>query len=155
MKSKLTKLSTPALAILLNILGTIPASAVDDVCNTGASDEVKEAAGCPGYGTGDDLPNVVINILNAVIGVAALVSVIWIVIGGASYITSSGDPNKVKKARETIIFACIGLVVCVLAFAIVNFVISRFIKNELPASSYTSKSACEKAGFTWKNSKCQ
>ena len=41
--------------------------------------------------------------------------------------TSSGDAGKVKKAKDTILYGIIGLVVCVLAFAIVNFVISNIL----------------------------
>jgi len=127
MKSKLAKIFAPALSIAASTLGIIPVSAVDDVCNSRASDEVKKAAGCSGGG--DDLPNIVVNILNAIIGVAGFISVVWIIIGGVTYMTSSGDANKTKKARDTILYACIGLVVCVLAFAIVNFVILDILKK--------------------------
>ena len=76
----------------------------------------------------DDLKQLVIGIINGVVGVLALVCVIVIIIGGVNYMTSSGDAGKVKKAKDTILYGVIGLVVCVLAFAIVNFVISNIIK---------------------------
>ncbi len=79
------------------------------------------------YGSGASLQNTIINIINAVVGVLALVCVIVIIIGGVNYMTSSGDAGKVKKAKDTILYGVIGLVVCVLAFAIVNFVISNII----------------------------
>ena len=75
----------------------------------------------------DNLQGNVINILNAVIGVLSFVCVIVIIIGGVNYMTSSGDAGKVKKAKDTILYGIIGLVVCVLAFAIVNFVISNIL----------------------------
>ena len=62
-------------------------------------------------------------IINAVIGVLGIVAVIIIIIGGVSYMTSSGDAGKVKKAKDIILYGVIGLIVCALAFAIVNFVI--------------------------------
>ena len=71
----------------------------------------------------------VISILNAVIGVLSFVCVVVIIIGGVNYMTSSGDAGKVKKAKDTILYGIIGLVVCVLAFAIVNFVISNILSN--------------------------
>ena len=71
--------------------------------------------------------NYVINILNGVIAVLGLVCVVVIIIGGVNYMTSSGDANKVKKAKDTILYGLIGLVVCVLAFALVNFVIVNII----------------------------
>lgn len=46
--------------------------------------------------------------------------------------TSSGDATKVQKARQTILYAVIGLVVCALAFAIVNFTIDKI--NSKPQS---------------------
>lgn len=79
------------------------------------------------YDTGDTFSSSFQGILNAIIGVLALVAVVVMIIGGVSYMTSSGDAGKVKKAKDTILYGLIGLVVCVLAFAIVNFVISQII----------------------------
>ena len=76
---------------------------------------------------GDTLKSNVINIINGVLGVLGLVCVVVIIIGGVNYMTSSGDAGKVKKARDTILYGVIGMVVCVLAFAIVNFVLSGII----------------------------
>lgn len=72
----------------------------------------------------------VTGILNAIIGVLGLVCVVVIIMGGVNYMTSSGDAGKVKKAKDTILYGCIGLIVCVLAFAVVNFVISTIINGE-------------------------
>ena len=63
-------------------------------------------------------------ILNGVIGMLGLVAVVFIIIGGVNYMTSTGDPGKTKKAKDTILYACIGLIVCALSFAIVNFTIN-------------------------------
>lgn len=70
-----------------------------------------------------------IGIINAVIGVIGLVAVIVIIAGGVTYMTSSGDPQKVKKAKDTILYGIIGMIVCALAFAIVNFVISNILNG--------------------------
>ena len=43
--------------------------------------------------------------------------------------TSTGDPAKTKKARDTILYAAIGLVICGLAALIVNFAVSAIIKG--------------------------
>lgn len=92
-----------------------------DICNKNeVPNSVKEAAGCAHEG--DKLPSMVINILNAVIGILGLVAVIFIIIGGVNYMTSTGEAAKLEKAKKTILYAVIGLGVCVLAFAIVNFV---------------------------------
>ncbi len=64
----------------------------------------------------------VINILSMVVGVVA---VIMIIIGGFKYITSAGDSSKVGSAKNTILYAIVGLVIVALAQFIVRFVMSR------------------------------
>ncbi|MBQ1387623.1 hypothetical protein IIY68_02450 [Candidatus Saccharibacteria bacterium] len=96
-------------------------------CESGV-DAVKTAAGCDG--STDALPTAIVNILSAIIGVAGLVSVVYIIIGGVQYMTSSGDASKVEKAKKTILYACIGLIVCALSFVIVNFVIGNILGQQ-------------------------
>lgn len=64
----------------------------------------------------------VINIFSLVVGV---VSVIMIIIGGLKYITSGGDSNNVSGAKNTILYAIVGLVIVALAQIIVKFVLNR------------------------------
>jgi len=64
----------------------------------------------------------IINILLVVIG---MISVIMIVVGGIRYTVSAGDPKAVTDAKNTILYAVVGLVVAALAGAIVNFVLGR------------------------------
>ena len=79
-----------------------------------------------GGGTTDvDLKERIMTIINWVLGIIALVCVIVIIIGGIQYMTSTGDPGKVKKAKDTILYAIIGLIIIILAAAIVNFVIAN------------------------------
>ena len=90
------------------------------------------------------------NIINAIIAVLGVVAVVIIIIGGIQYMTSSGDAPKVKKAKDTILYGVIGLIICALAFAIVNFVIFNLLGNGSSSpSSYTTASACQNAGHTW------
>ena len=121
----------------------------DDICgNNNVSPEIKAASGCPNTGAKiNDLPTVIQNILNAIIGVAGIISVVYIVVGGIQYITSSGDSNKTEKAKKTILYALIGLIVCALSFAIVNFTISRIIYNN--NSSDDDQSAYVNTSHTW------
>ena len=95
---------------------------------------IKFAAGTPEkYIEGQDeesLTDSITGILNAVIGVLGLVCVVVMIIGGVNYMTSSGDSGKVKKAKDTILYGLIGLVVCVLAFSIVNFIITDILGSD-------------------------
>lgn len=131
MKSIIYKFITIAMVAVFGIVILNSANstyAVDNICNNpGVSQEIKAASGCGG--NAGYLPTAVQNILNAVILVSSIVSVIFIVIGGFNYMTSSGDAAKIKKAKDTILYACIGLAVCALAFAIVNFVIANILRQ--------------------------
>lgn len=75
--------------------------------------------------TGGDTPieNTIGNIINAVFAILAVVAVIIVIIGGILYMTAQGDPGKVAKGKNCIIGGIIGLVICLAAFAIVNFVL--------------------------------
>jgi hypothetical protein len=64
----------------------------------------------------------VINIFSLIVGV---VSVIMIIIGGLRYITSGGDSGNVTNAKNTILYAIVGLVIVALAQVIVHFVLNR------------------------------
>ena len=79
--------------------------------------------------TGEDakLENNVANILNTVTFAIGIVIVIVIVLAGISYATSQGDPAKVKKAKDAIIYGIIGLLIVLLAWAIIGFVVGVFI----------------------------
>lgn len=63
------------------------------------------------------------NILYAVYGVIGILAVVFIIIGGVNYSISQGDPGKTKKARDTILYAAIGLIVVLSAFAITAFIL--------------------------------
>ena len=55
------------------------------------------------------------------------VSVIVLIIGGFRYVLSNGDSNAVAGAKNTILYGVIGIIVALLAYAIVNFVVSSFV----------------------------
>ena len=82
----------------------------------------------------NDLLKTVNIIINVIIGVIGFVAVVVIILGGVQYTTSAGDPGKVKKAKDTILYGIIGLVVAILAFAIVNFVLSSIMPSSTTIS---------------------
>lgn len=63
-----------------------------------------------------------VRLLSVVVGVAA---VIMIIVGGFQYVMASGDPSNVTNAKNTILYAIIGLIVAVLAQGIISFVLVR------------------------------
>ena len=86
-------------------------SGINSAKGTGAPDNVMED---------DGLIKKVVNLLLWAIGI---VSVIMIIIGGIRYATSNGDSTQVTAAKNTIMYAVIGLVIAIFAYAIVNFVL--------------------------------
>ena len=124
-KSKIIlSIAIAALAAFLPIAST---HAVTNVCDSDVPQSIKDANGCGG-GTGTtDFSNAIVGIINGVIGIFAAVAAIFVVVGGYYYMTSGGDPGKVKRGKDTILYALIGLAVAALAFAIVNFVIVNII----------------------------
>ena len=88
------------------------------------NDGFVKAGGAGQTSLGDQI-KAVINVLLFIIGV---VSVIMIILGGIKYVLSNGDSSQITSAKNTILYAVIGLVVALLAYAIVNFVVAQFAK---------------------------
>ncbi len=63
-----------------------------------------------------------VNVLLWVVGILAVVMIIW---SGFRYIWSNGDSSKITNAKNTLIYSIVGLVVAIMAYAIVNFVYNR------------------------------
>ena len=100
----------------LKIFGSSAAKAQEAIKNGGTAN--------PGAST--DLMGNIKLIITAVFSIIGVVSVVMIILGGISYATSQGDPGKVKKGKDTILYGIIGLIVALLAYAIVNFVLDAF-----------------------------
>ena len=65
------------------------------------------------------------NVINILLYIAGIASVITIIVGGIMYIVSGGNENRTRTAKDAILYAVIGLVISLLAFAIVNFVLKQ------------------------------
>ena len=98
-------------------------------CPDGTS--AKDLTGCDKIGSQNNNLNngslmaTLNTIISVIIGVIGFVAVVVIIFGGVQYTTSAGESSKVKKAKDTIMYGIIGLVVALLAFSIVNFVLSN------------------------------
>ena len=107
-----------------------------DICSSSAANYVKQSAGCFSDGA---LPSALQIIITSIIAILGLVAVVYIIVGGVRLMTSTGDPGKVTKAKQTILYALIGLVICALAFAITNWVIG--IANSSSSSTESTEDA--------------
>lgn len=112
-------------AVPVAVKAVEPQCDITDTTKVGLSDG---AACAKGTGTASNLAGqggifqTVVNILLFLVGAVA---VIMLVIGGLRYVTSNGDQNAVTGAKNTIMYAIIGIIVAFLAYAAVGFVISQ------------------------------
>jgi TRAP-type C4-dicarboxylate transport system permease small subunit len=74
----------------------------------------------------NNMVHTIVNLLSAVVGIVA---VIMIIVGGFRYITSGGNDTSVTAAKNTILYAIIGLVVVALAQIIVRFTLSKLTNS--------------------------
>ena len=94
-----------------------------DICSDKTIDsELREQAGCSEK---REASSVAKSLINTVAGLVGLVAVIVIIMGGITFITSTGDPAKIKKAKDTILYGVIGLIVTMLTWVIVSFITSN------------------------------
>lgn len=68
--------------------------------------------------------------LDIIFTILGAVAVMMMVIGGIKYAGSQGDPSGVSKAKATMIYAVIGLIIAILAVVIVDFVFGRITSTK-------------------------
>ncbi|MBR2994449.1 hypothetical protein IKF32_00825 [Candidatus Saccharibacteria bacterium] len=127
---KIVKLLLPILIVgIVIILGAGSVSAL--TLQEGA--EAARCDGCPADLFGDT--GVFKQVTNVILYIVGIIAVIMLIIGGIKYVLSGGDSKKVTDAKNTVLYAIIGLVIAFLAFAIVNFVISALPSSDNPTKA--------------------
>ncbi len=89
---------------------------------TGAGFNFATAAG---LGAMQTLPQLIAAIIRVILGFLGIIAVVFVLYGGFTYMTSGGDPERVKKAKRILTNAAIGLVIVLSSFAIAQFVVSK------------------------------
>ena len=124
MKLKIRNLIVASLMVLGLSGGMVaPAGAINffPACGANSKTEICKSKKADDIGS---MTQIIINLLLFIIGIVA---VIMIIIGGIKYITSNGNSQQVTSAKDTVLYSVIGLVVALMAYAIVNFVLAQFI----------------------------
>lgn len=98
--------------------------------------EAARADGMPEELFGDT--GVFTQITNTALMIVGIVSVIMLVWGGLRYVVSGGDSKKVTDAKNTVLYAIIGLIIAVLSYAIVNFVLNSLGSGSADSAETTS-----------------
>lgn len=113
----------------------VPSAAAFAACNTNTANKISQGAslagGDPNTNCSDsgvdangigNLAKQIVNIFSIIVGAVAIIMIIY---GGFRYITSGGDSNAVGGAKNTLIYAIIGLIIVALAQVIVHFVLNQ------------------------------
>jgi hypothetical protein len=141
-KMMITTLSITGFVFVPAVLVGAPAIAhaqtqnqVGQLCNGATLNVNTSSPGTCDNSSGGAISNLlkfVLNIFSILVGVTA---VIMIVVGGFKYIVSGGESSRVSGAKDTILFAIVGLVVVALAQIIVHFVLSSLSNNNIGTGS--------------------
>ena len=105
---------------------SLPQKALAQCSNTG--DTISEGIECAGGTLPENLSGsggIITNVINVLLGIVGVVAIIMVIVGALRMVLSAGNEKTVADARNTILYAVIGLIVAILAFAIVNFITGR------------------------------
>ncbi len=121
-------MTAPGLVAVPIVTGIAHADIKGSLCKgTNEAADTGSGTGCDAAGTGDPttslgpLARKIVNFFTIVVGAIAIIMVIY---GGFRYITSGGDSGKVGSAKNTLIYAIVGLIIVALAQVLVHFVIN-------------------------------
>ena len=132
MSTRLKQILSSLLIIPIMALGVSAALQINNV-NVVRATEMTLSGGVSSS-QGDDVPkdlagDVFKNVVNILLFIIGAVSVIMLIYGGIRYTTSGGNANSVTAAKNTIMYSIIGLVVAILAFAVVQFVVNQVMDS--------------------------
>ena len=128
MSTRLKQILSSLLIIPIMALGVSAALQINNVNVVRATDMT--LSGGVSSSQADDVPqdlagDVFKNVVNILLFIIGAVSVIMLIYGGIRYTTSGGNANSVTAAKNTVIYSSVGLVISILAYAIVNFVVTN------------------------------
>ena len=132
MKSMIKKMSQglllgPALVLGLSFVAPTASAQTTANCNPATGGASGGADCAQGTGTPNSLfasGGIFQTIVNVLLFLVGAIAVIMLIFGGIRYVTSGGDQNSVTAAKNTIMYAIIGIIVAILAYAVVNFVLT-------------------------------
>lgn len=144
-------LLTPVFALALNFVApAAPTFATDpqpDTCNTSVTGGPNAGATCakPVAGATNLFgPNgVFVTVTNILLFVIGAIAVVMLIIGGIRYVVSAGDQNAVTSAKNTILYAIIGIVVAFLAYAAVNFITNQLKTTPTPTTTTSTRTTTQ------------
>lgn len=136
MKSLIKKLAAglmivPALALSVGLVTPVTVGAACDDATAGLGAALDPAC-AKGEGQRTELfgdNGVITQIINIMLFIVGILAVIMLIFGGIRYVTSTGDQTRVTAAKNTIMYAIIGLIVSILGYALVTWVTSLLAED--------------------------
>ncbi len=126
-KSAKNTLMYAVVGLIVAILAfTIVNFVIKEFGGSGNADQVQDGVNAIGGEGATALPNVIKTVVDMLLFFIGALSIVMIIYGGFKYITSGGEASAVTSAKNTLMYAVIGLVVAILAYAIVGFVVNNF-----------------------------
>ena len=129
----ITRLKSLFIAVML-LLAVLPlaisqpafADCISDPTSAGCPCALNSSsAACKDLSKPDGLSNILKNATNIVLFIAGALAVIMIIYGSIRFMTAHGDEKQVESARLIVTYSVIGLIIAILAYALVNFVLSN------------------------------
>lgn len=137
----LATIQTAVVALGLAAMPMVASAATDTKCDTtnlSLSSGVNCAAPTETKGTDLFAQNGLFKkIADTLIFIVGAVAVIMLIIGGLRYVLSAGDAKNVTAAKDTILYAIVGIVVALLSFALINFVVGQLNPSAKPSAAST------------------
>ena len=121
------------LGFLLAIFGALLVSIV--ISNSCSALSSIEAGANSAYGEGQATElfgsnGIFTKIISTLLFLVGVMSVIMLIVGGMRYVISSGNAHSVNDAKNTILYAIVGIVASLIAYAVINFVLSSLLASD-------------------------
>ena len=121
-KSLVAALGTFSAVVLANIVPVVPM-----VAGASAVEQIEQGTGTvSSASSGADLPSIASTVVNTMLFIVGILAVVMIIFSGIRYITAHGDKGQVESAKNTLIYSIVGLVIAIVAYAIVSWVTGLF-----------------------------
>lgn len=123
---KKLRLAAAAFAVAIGLFAAVP---FGQTAGASPADIVQQGVNKVGgntTGANASFGSIVAKIIKVMLYILGALSVVMIIFGGFKYVTSRGESADVTSAKNTILYAVVGLIVALLAYAIVSFVVKEF-----------------------------
>ena len=98
------------------------------IVNAGAKDSITKGINTTtnAANSGKDFNGVIDTVINTMLFIVGILSVAMIIYSGIRYVTAHGDKSQIESAKNTLIYSIVGLVIAIVAYAVVNWVLGLF-----------------------------